>query len=899
MKFKPKDFYSYFKECYRLDNKEFIIQNILYSKYPYKWFISNKEELLHEGLSLIPYPNKKYKELDKELSLYNLEKQLFYACFFILGKGNNPLTKDNRICTPLFLFPAELEIIDELSYIRIDRSNYEINRYALQLLDLKDNNLDKDAFVKALSLKLEENDNLIGLKSFLDRSVLNLDTEDLLLFPTVWPITRVRKYLNQDHFKDYNYKIVPSAGTILAEKSESSIRILTDLEGMAEDEMFSRNLAELLNGERVAPKDYRSIYKNRLNYEQYEALKNANKFSNSVIVGPPGTGKSYTINSIVADAVMNNESVLVVSKTKQAVEVIRGMLEDDFKLKDYLIHTTGFNYKASLKSKIRKYLSGIAGRKTNINLDRLDTLITELEKLESEFEHLIEQELRLSNLEFSDNLSLWDKLEKFYFTNITYSGEQLLPKFDKMNTVFKQLEREISIFSKHKIASNINKNSLHYRSDISKFYDALDSTSFSIYKKILEDVDHRSILKVFPVWLANLSDLNSILPLKDDIFDLVLIDEATQCDIASALPAIYRAKRVVIIGDPNQLRHYSFVSEAQQRKLRKKYNIPEDKIFDYRNRSILDLYISKIQDQHQITFLREHFRSTPSLVEFSNQKFYNGQLEVLKSTPDHINKNQLDYFKVDGFRNDKGVNKIEAEFIIKKLKSIFFKYKDAPKKPSVGIISPFNSQILYIKSLIRSNFELNEIKQFQLLCGTPYTFQGAEREIVLLSFCVCNETHHSAFIHLNKPEVFNVAITRAKSYQAIITSVEISKLNQNSLLFEYLNFIKDFNHEADNSEERDIFQEEVVNFLHEKGFNNIECGYPVAGSILDILVSNEKENYFIDLIGYPGNFKKAFSLERYKTLARTGIRCFPLHYSLWKRKPYSVQNSLLKFLNKI
>ena len=91
----------------------------------------------------------------------------------------------------------------------------------------------------------------------------------------------------------------------------------------------------------------------------------------------------------------------------------------------------------------------------------------------------------------------------------------------------------------------------------------MDSSSFSVYKKILEDVDHRSVLKVFPVWLANLSDLNSILPLEENLFDLVLIDEATQCDIASVLPAIFRAKQTVIIGDPNQLRHYSFVSRKR------------------------------------------------------------------------------------------------------------------------------------------------------------------------------------------------------------------------------------------------------------------------------------------------------------------------------------------------
>ena len=860
--------------------------------------MSKNEELLHDNLPIITYTNKKVEELEKELTLYNLEKKLFYGCFFILGENENSFIKDKRVCCPLLLFPVSIKTINGEKFLEIERENFDINRSALGLLKLNEEVIEKDTFIKLLSEKILNNDNFIGLKSFLDKYVDNIETEELLLFPSVWSPHNLRTYFSETQMEDDIYKIVPAAGTILTEKSESSLRVLNDLQEMSIKGEFNNSIENLIHQQAQKYPSTQSYYKTRLNVEQYKALRNAHHYTNSVIVGPPGTGKSYTITSIISDAVVNNKSVLVVSKTKQAVEVLRGMLENDFKLRDCLFHTTGKHYKTSLKAKIRKYLSGISARRpVNFNLNKIQLLSSKLEKLEGDFEKHIESELKLSDLEFSEKLNIWEKWQKFYYNHLTYEGEELWPLFEEMNQVIKDLDTEVGSYSKKKIAENIRNNSKKYRRDISLFYDALDTSSFSEYKRILENVNQENILKVFPIWLANLSDLNSVLPLQQDIFDLVIIDEATQCDIASALPALFRAKQAVITGDPNQLRHYSFVSKAKQFELQKSLNLPKDKIFDYRNRSVLDLFIAKMKEQDQVTFLREHFRSTPSLIEFSNLKFYDGQLEVLKSTPKHTSHNQIDLISVNGTRNKKGVNGVEAKEVIEKLNEIIEKYQDSPHKPSIGIISPFNSQVTYLKKLIKDRYELSVVKKFDLFCGTPYHFQGSEREIILLSFGVCDETHHSAFVHINNPEVLNVAITRAKSYQFIFTSVNISSLKQETLFYQYLDFIKNFSHTNHQEETLDNFQEEVVALLEQKGFKNIQCGYPVAGSILDILVTHKDKNYFIDLIGYPGNFKEAFSLERYKTLGRTGIKSLPLHYSFWKKNKKGALQKIINFVN--
>jgi superfamily I DNA and/or RNA helicase len=899
MQLKPKDFYSYFRECYKLDYKEFVVDNILSQKYPFKWFVSGTEELLSDALPYIPYNNKKLVELEKEIELYKLEKKLFYACYFVLGRNTNPLIKDKRYCAPLLLFPANIVSVGDVKFLEIELDSPTINRSVLSNLECKDSNLSKDLFIKELTeLVVNNTSSLITLKSIIDKYFVNVDAEELLLQPGVWPVTKVRKRLADYEFPEGNYQIVPSFGTVLVDKSESTLKVINDLNEIIEQDQFNASLDDLLKGNDSEYLIKQSLYKSRLNNDQALALENTYRFSNSVIVGPPGTGKSYTITSIVSDLVANNQTVLVVSKTRQAVEVLRSMLQDDFKLKDYLIHTTGYKYKISLKAKIRKYLSGIlAKRNIKLNEGRVYRLFNHLQDLEEEFEKLIDRELQISDLEFSADLSFFDKWKKLYYNSGLFNGQRLWEVYDEIDALIANLDSEITTYSRRKIQSNINRSSQVFRKDISLFHDALSANSFTEYKAILNKANHKNILQVFPIWLANLGDLNSVLPLQKDLFDVVIIDEATQCDIATALPAIYRAKRSIVVGDPNQLRHYSFVSRAQQFELQKKFGLPADKIFDYRNRSILDLYISKVLKQEQVSFLREHFRSTPSLIEFSNQKFYEGQLEVIRSTPKHTAHKQIEIINVEGERNSKGINEVEAREVIKTLKKLMRRYRNKSSMPSLGIISPFSSQVNFINKLLKEEFNLDELKKYDLLCGTPYTFQGSEREIVLLSFCVCDQSHPSAFIHANKPEVLNVAITRAKSFQYVFKSVSDKKLKEDSLLSDYFRFVETFSHSEKADSEKDRFQEEVLDEIKKLGCDELKCGYPVAGNLLDILIVNNGRNYFIDLIGYPGMFKEAFSLERYKTLGRTGIKTLPLHYSYWKKNRKEAVKRVAKLIN--
>lgn len=127
---------------------------------------------------------------------------------------------------------------------------------------------------------------------------------------------------------------------------------------------------------------------------------------------------------------------------------------------------------------------------------------------------------------------------------------------------------------------------------------------------------------------SNLS-IGGHFPLKPRIFDLLIIDEASQSDIASAIPLLFRAKNAVIIGDPQQLKHIPSISRAQDNRLMQKYDLIKDDYLRF-SYSIQSLYhwARGIVSNDCVTLLNEHYRSHHSIIEFSNREWYNGYLDI-------------------------------------------------------------------------------------------------------------------------------------------------------------------------------------------------------------------------------------------------------------------------------
>jgi hypothetical protein len=233
----------------------------------------------------------------------------------------------------------------------------------------------------------------------------------------------------------------------------------------------------------------------------------------------------------------------------------------------------------------------------------------------------------------------------------------------------------------------------------------------------------------------------------------------------------------------------------------------------------------------------------------------------------------------NGKRLGTGVNENEANEVLKTVQQFIQDDSKWGVFHSIGILSPFRKQSKYLSEVIEKNISLSDIQKHQIKVSTPYGFQGEERDIMLLSFCIDNDSKRAA-AYLNKPDVFNVAITRARKKQFIYKSINEASLPANNLLKQYLESLASFTIQHQSEHHPDEFQTEVINALESLG---AECwqGYEMLGTYMDILVRMNKKYVAVDLIGFPGPWDTFFELNTYKVIKRAGINVFPLSYALW------------------
>ena len=267
--------------------------------------------------------------------------------------------------------------------------------------------------------------------------------------------------------------------------------------------------------------------------------------------------------------------------------------------------------------------------------------------------------------------------------------------------------------------------------------------------------------------------------------------------------------------------------------------------------------------------------------------------------PSDHSKRNIHHLEVGGRRTSNGVNEDEAEkALLMLLEVIEFEAKiDSNACRSLGVLSPFRAQVDHINQLLLEKLPPDAIGKHDILCGTAHSFQREERDLMILSFCLDNEAHATGFRHINRADVFNVSVTRAKSAVQVLTSFDLGKLPQGAYLRKYLRQNRvEAPKAADPNEVHDQFMEEVNRFLISKDFTT-RAGYEVADLSLDLAVIKPDELVAIDLIGYTGAFQEGLSLSSYKVLHRAGIRTFPLPFSQWKLDRSYCKDALLSFLN--
>ena len=541
------------------------------------------------------------------------------------------------------------------------------------------------------------------------------------------------------------------------------------------------------------------------NKSQYTAVKNALENKISVIQGPPGTGKTQTILNIIANILISGKTVEIVSNNNSATENVFEKLASEKYNMGFLVAQLG---KSDNKKEFIEAQSGVypdfsswkMEEENTVTLEEIRTLSQQLneqfemqerlallkqeqEQLETELQYfhtyLEESSVALDSVKFRKNTSSDILMEVWQECQYYSEQEKKLSFLFKIKSVFvygisnwkfyKQDMAKIitslqGLFYKKRqeeIQSEIQniEEKLSKRSAVS--VDEMCNQSMRFLKHILaerygigkmrkffteEDLWKApyDILKEYPIVLSTTFSSRSSLG-QDVMYDYLIMDEASQVDVATGALALSCAKNAIIVGDTKQLPNV--VTDDMKRQ--------SDAVFDtfriqegYRFtksflQSVLDI-IPKIPQ----TLLREHYRCHPKIINFCNQKFYNGELIIM--TQDNGEKDVLSAIKtVQGnhARNHYSQRQIDVikEEVLPDMSDSF---------AEIGIIAPYKNQVTALE---------REIKGIDV--ATVHKFQGKEKDTIIIS-TVDDEITDFA----DDPYLINVAVSRAKKKLCIIVS---------------------------------------------------------------------------------------------------------------------------------
>lgn len=513
------------------------------------------------------------------------------------------------------------------------------------------------------------------------------------------------------------------------------------------------------------------LYDKKININQMRVLYNAMKYPVTFVQGPPGTGKTQTIVNVVLSAFYNGKTVLVCSSNNKPVDGIVEKLKFTYNGEKidfpYLrLGNVGDVKKATEKIRqLYRYNSGkvvkdfllekIKGSNDDKNVELIKLLNNQEKRVE--IEECIESSQRLIR-SFKNNSSRIIEIVK-------KRVEQLKRELEGIPEATN--EQIVSLFQpvceNHQLSQFLFFKSLQY-------IEKLKKPRFAELIRIcnIEDPDER--VGQFNLWTQNddhIKLLTEVFPVLfstnissrrlggDEFnFNLVIMDEAGQCNVATALIPMSKAESLLLVGDPNQLKPVIVLENEVNEKLKERFNVPDR--YDYKKFSILDIMVESDNISKYI-LLKYHYRCGRKIIDFSNKRYYENKLNLQYATSD----GELEVLDVKN-QNVKQKNEAydEAVAIVDYIKRN--DVKDA------YIITPFVNQRELINGMLRDN----NIEDIQ--CGTIHSVQGAEKGTIIFSSALSPKTSKRTFEWIKSNyELINVAVTRAKSKLIIAVDDEV------------------------------------------------------------------------------------------------------------------------------
>lgn len=392
-------------------------------------------------------------------------------------------------------------------------------------------------------------------------------------------------------------------------------------------------------------------------------------------------------------------------------------------------------------------------------------------------------------------------------------------------------------------------------------------------RELLARMDVGHLSAAAPLWVGTLGDIEDVLPATPAMFDLVILDEASQIEQSRAAPALLRGRRAVVVGDPHQLRHVSFRSDDEIDTTLRGHRLTEHRgRLDVRRSSTFDLAASGAAIDH----LREHFRSVPHLIEYSVRTFYRDRVEVMTRHPRNEQLDAIDVLTVAPPASAQRVHRNEVDAVVSLAQQL-----GEQGRTGIGVITPFRDQADAIEQAMLDRFDANQLVEWDLRVGTVHSFQGGERDTVIVSLGVAPTDPPGRRRFAEQADLFNVMVTRARERLIVVTSLTPSGTGR---IDDYLRYSEQPLDPPEPTDSRAL-EPSVVEWRDALAAelsrsHRVRIDYPVGPWALELCVGEGDEARLIDCGVHPDGVEA--HIERRLTLMGLGWRVEDGFASRWE-----------------
>lgn len=592
-------------------------------------------------------------------------------------------------------------------------------------------------------------------------------------------------------------------------------------------------------------REHQVIFPFGFNISQKVAAEKALAEQISVIEGPPGTGKTQTILNIIANAVLNDKTVAVVSNNNAATANVLEKLQkygvnfmaaylgnnenkEKFfneqsnlypKINDWFIpHSEVEMLKSTLKESHQKLNQMLEYQNKRAVLQQeISILKTEYEyfnqyytasnfktpKLKSFFKYSSDKILKIL-VEYKQNIikgkiTFRERLYNLFFRGIfnikfyMYPPEIIISFLQKMfyekkihevKKEINELSSKLENYSFENEMRKYTKRSMElFKSKLAERYGLGGNRQIFSNDSLWKNF--HAFIKEYPVILSTTHSLRNSAE-KNYLFDYVIIDESSQVDLLAGALALSCAKNAVIVGDVKQLPNVVPPEVANTTKrIFDSFDLNES--YNYANHSLLSSILALYKNIPK-TLLKEHYRCHPKIIGFCNQKFYNNELIIL--TNEQENDKPLILYKTAKGNHARGMfNQRQIDVIFNEI--IPEQHIDIEKQ-TVGIISPYRLQANELQRVIGTQ---------NIDADTVHKYQGRERDIMILT-TVSNEIKVNDFV--DNANLINVAVSRAVDKLIVVVS-EGSESWQGTNIGDLVKYIQYHNFEMIQSQVYSVF----------------------------------------------------------------------------------------------